>query len=226
LNDQSIWSTDQTKPEERCVSDQTKERIVDAAYQALVKHGYHATSMKDIAAEAGVAPGLAHYYFETKEDLLVAAIQHGCEPLMRAWEQAGISLDGPLPEDADPMAFARMAFELAKVELRTYRGLFLLTFDMFGVGLHNPRIASAVRAFIEERRAFVARITRGVIAGMAEPPDASAEAIAAAVWGSLHGIYLQAVMDPEFDAEAAIDALSEMTMAFATRPRMTSRVGR
>jgi AcrR family transcriptional regulator len=206
------------------VSDQTKERIVDAAYQALVKHGYHATSMKDIAAEAGVAPGLAHYYFETKEDLLVAAIEHGCEPLIRAWDQAGISLDGPLPEDADPMAFARMAFELAKVELRTYRGLFLLTFDMFGVGLHNPRIASAVRDFIEERRAFVARITRGVIAGMAEPPDASAEAIAAAVWGSLHGIYLQAVMDPEFDAEAAIDALSEMTMAFATRPRMTSGV--
>src|SRR5256885_709211 len=33
--------------------------------------------MKDIAAEAGVAPGLAHYYFETKEDLLVAAIERG-----------------------------------------------------------------------------------------------------------------------------------------------------
>jgi hypothetical protein len=26
-------------------------------------------------------------------------------------------------------------------------------------------------------------------------------------------------MNPEFDAEAAIDALSEMTIAFATRPR-------
>ena len=203
--------------------DQTKERIVDAAYRTLVKHGYHETSMKDIAAEAGVAPGLAHYYFETKEDLLVAAIEHGCEPVMRVWEQAGISLSGPLPEDADPMAFARLGFELAKAELKTYRGLFLLTFDMFGVGLHNPKIASAVRAFIDERRAFVARITQGVIAGMAEPPLASADAIAAAIWGSLHGIYLQKVTNPEFDAEAAIDALSEMTIAFATRPRMTSR---
>ncbi|TME48464.1 MAG: helix-turn-helix transcriptional regulator, partial [Chloroflexi bacterium] len=72
------------------VPDQTKERIVDAAYRTLVKHGYHETSMKDIAAEAGLAPGLAHYYFETKEDLLVAAIEHGCEPVLRAWEQAGI----------------------------------------------------------------------------------------------------------------------------------------
>jgi len=202
------------------VSDQTKERIVDAAYRTLVKRGYHETSMKDIAAEAGVAPGLAHYYFESKEDLLVAAIEHGCRPAMAAWEQAGVNLSGPLPEDADPMTFARMGFQLAKEEIKTYGGLFLLTFDMFGVGLHNPRIAAAVRAFIDERRAFIARITQGVIAGMADPPTASAEAIAAAIWGSLHGIYLQKVMHPEFDADAAIDALNEMAIAFATRPRM------
>jgi AcrR family transcriptional regulator len=203
--------------------DQTKERIVDAAYRTLVKRGYHETAMKDIAAEAGVAPGLAHYYFQTKEDLLVAAIEHACEPLIRAWESAGVSLTGPMPEDADPLLFARMGFELAKEELKTYGGLFLLTFDMFGVGLHNPKIAAAVRTFIEERRAFVARITQAVIAGMADPPLASADAIAAAIWGSLHGIYLQKVMNPQFDAEGAIDALSEMTMAFAQGPRNTSR---
>jgi AcrR family transcriptional regulator len=203
--------------------DRTKDRIVDAAYRTLVKRGYHETAMKDIAAEAGVAPGLAHYYFETKEDLLVAAIEHGCEPLIRAWEEAGVSLSGPMPEDADPMLLARMGFELAKEELKNYGGLFLLTFDMFGVGLHNPKIATAVRSFIEERRAFVARITRAVIAGMAEPPLASADAIAAAIWGSLHGIYLQKVMNPEFDAEAAIDALGEMTIALATGVRVTTR---
>ena len=204
--------------------DQTKERIVDAAYRALVKQGYHETSMKDIAAEAGVAPGLAHYYFETKEDLLVATIERACQPVMEAWRQAGMNLTGPLPEDADPMVVARMGFELAKEELRTYRGLFLLTFDMFGVGLHNPKIAAAVRAFIDERRAFIARITQGVIAGMNEAPMASADAIAAALWGSLHGIYLQKLMNPDFDAEAAIDALSEMAIAFATRPRVSLEV--
>ena len=205
--------------------DQTKERIVDAAYRTLVRRGYHETSMKDIAAEAGVAPGLAHYYFETKEDLLVAAIEHGCQPVIGAWQQAGVNLSGPLPEDADPMMVARMGFELAKAELRTYAGLFLLTFDMFGVGLHNPKIGAAVRSFIEERRAFIARIAQGVFAGMADPPVASADAIAAAIWGSLHGIYLQKVMNPEFDAEAAIDALSEITIAFATRPRVSLEVG-
>src|SRR5438874_4211305 len=204
--------------------DQTKERIVDAAYRALVKQGYHETSMKDIAAEAGVAPGLAHYYFETKEDLLVATIERACQPVMEAWQQAGMTLTGPLPEDADPMTVARMGFELAKEELRTYRGLFILTFDMFGVGLHNPKIAAAVRAFIDERRAFIARITKGVIAGLNAAPIASADAIAAALWGSLHGIYLQMVTNPDFDAESAIDALCEMAPAFATRPRVSLEV--
>src|SRR5256886_14552159 len=156
--------------------------------------------MKDIAAEAGVAPGLAHYYFETKEDLLVAAIEHGCEPVLHAWEEAGISLNRPLPEDADPMAFARLGFELAKAELKTYRGLFLLTFDMFGVGLHNPKIASAVRRLIDERRTFIAPLTPGVIASMAEPPPPAADAIAAAIWGSPHGIYLPQVTQPPLDA--------------------------
>lgn len=201
------------------MSDQTKEKIVDAAYRTLARRGYHETSMKDIAAEAGVAPGLAHYYFETKEDLLVAAIEHGCQPALQAWEAAGLSPTGELPEDADPMAMARLGFDLAKQELREYSDLFRLTFDMFGVGTHNPKIAAAVRQFIDERRAFVARISQGVIAGMRRKPDSSADAIAAAIWGSLHGIYLQKVIDPAFDAEGAIDALSEMVFAFATNDR-------
>lgn len=204
------------------MADETKERIVDAAYRTLVKQGYHGTSMKDIAAAAGVAPGLAHYYFETKEDLLVAAIEYGCRPLMTDWE-FGITKTGPLPEDADLLAIAGLEFERAKEQLKTYRDLFLLTFDMFGVGLHDPKIASAVKAFIDDRRAFIARITQGVIAGMAEPPMASADAIAAAVWASLHGIYLQQLMDPEFDGDAAIDALAEMALTFATRPRTATQ---
>ena len=201
------------------MSDQTKEKIVAAAYRALARRGYHETSMKDIAAEAGVAPGLAHYYFQTKEDLLVAAIQHGCQPALKSWEEAGLSPTGQLPEDADPLDLARLGFDMAKQELRQYQELFRLTFDMFGVGTHNPKIAAAVRDFIEERRGFIARISQGVIAGMRERPESSAETIAAAIWGSLHGIYLQKVIDPSFDAEAAIDALREMVFTFATGGR-------
>src|SRR3984893_18678355 len=99
---------------------QTKERIVDAAYRTLVRRGYHETAMKDIAVEDGVAPGLAHYYLETKQDLLVAAIEQACERLRAGWAAAGVSLSGSMPGDSHPMLFARLGFQLDKEELKTY----------------------------------------------------------------------------------------------------------
>ena len=197
--------------------DQTKERIIEAAYRALVKRGYHETSMKDIAAEAGLAPGLAHYYFETKEDLLVATIEHACAPAMRAWEEAGMSLSGPLPENVED----DLDRGDVRVPDRRYRLLDLLDADAVAADealVDEPLAVLEDGGLVVDRpgRAFIARITQGVIAGMPEPPTASADAIAAALWGSLHGIYLQKVMDPGFDADAAIDALSEMAIAFAT----------
>jgi len=197
------------------VADQTRDRIVDAAYRALVKRGYHETSMKDIAEEAGVALGLAHYYFETKEDLLVAAIERGCAPLLDELSRQGIPLDAGMSVGLDAFEAARRGFELTKEELRRYRELHILVNDMFGVGLHNPKIGAAVRQFITERRALVAVIALAVIARMPRKPAASADAIAAAIWGAFHGIAVQKLIDPAFDADGAVDALAEIVFTFA-----------
>jgi AcrR family transcriptional regulator len=191
--------------------DQTRDRIVDAAYRTLVKLGYHNTSMKEIAEEAGVAPGLAHYYFDSKEDLLVAAIRRACSPLIAEWEAAASTV----PADfASAVALGRQGLELQKEQLRQRLELFTLVFDMFGVGLHNPRIAEAVNEFVQEDRERIAAIANAVIAGMPAPPQTTADSIAAAVWASLNGITLQKLIDRNFDSDAAIDALWEMLVAF------------
>jgi hypothetical protein len=89
---------------------------------------------------------------------------------------------------------------------------------MFGVGLYNHRIGAVVGRFIAQRRERIAEIARRVIAAMARRPGSSPEAITAAVWGSLFGISLQKLIDPEFDSDAALDALAEMTFALAAAP--------
>ncbi len=43
-----------------------RSQIVLAAYQLLAEKGYDSATMKEIAGVAGVAPGLIHYYFESK----------------------------------------------------------------------------------------------------------------------------------------------------------------
>ncbi len=102
--------------------------------------------------------------------------------------------------------------------LKKRLGLNLLVFDMYGVGLHNPKIAAAVNQFMQERRSLVEAIVRGVIAGMPEPPQTTAEAIAGAIYGALLGITLEKLIDRKFDADKAIDALAEMVFTFARLP--------
>ncbi|MBI3142285.1 MAG: TetR/AcrR family transcriptional regulator [Bacteroidetes bacterium] len=51
-----------------------KGRIVTAALKLMANNGYHATSIAQIAREAGVSKGLMYNYFSTKEGLLVAIV--------------------------------------------------------------------------------------------------------------------------------------------------------
>lgn len=53
-------------------AEETRERIVDAALRLFREKGFDETTMRDIAAEAGVATGAAYYYFRSKEELVMA----------------------------------------------------------------------------------------------------------------------------------------------------------
>ncbi len=187
------------------MSEDTKEKIVAGAFRALVRDGYAHTTVKDIAAEAGVAPGLVHYYFATKEDLLVAAIDHGCEANAVA-TQALVALA--------PLDAALAAFENEKEQLRSAPETYLLVFDMFGLGLHNPAIAKAVRRFIDERRDLIITIGSALLEQAPSRPTVPIDAISSAVWGSVVGISLQKLVDPDFDSDAALDALADMVFTY------------
>ncbi|WP_255261141.1 TetR/AcrR family transcriptional regulator [Bacillus thuringiensis] len=47
-----------------------RQRIIDASYKVFASKGYTNASIKDIAKEADITPGLNHYYFKNKEELL------------------------------------------------------------------------------------------------------------------------------------------------------------
>lgn len=50
----------------------TRERILDAALELFRERGYDETTMREIAAHADVATGLAYYYFKSKADIVLA----------------------------------------------------------------------------------------------------------------------------------------------------------
>lgn len=51
-------------------SDVTKARIVDVSMKLFLSQGFEATTMREIARAAGLAPGAAYYYFESKEHMI------------------------------------------------------------------------------------------------------------------------------------------------------------
>ncbi len=55
-------------------SDEPRKRILDAAQTLFATHGFHATTTKAIAQQAGVPAGLTFYYFPTKKALLQSVI--------------------------------------------------------------------------------------------------------------------------------------------------------
>lgn len=56
------------------VMEEKKGRIEEAAKELFIHQGFHGTSMRDIAARAGVSLGNLYNYYRTKEDILESII--------------------------------------------------------------------------------------------------------------------------------------------------------
>ena len=52
----------------------TRNRIADAARRLFAERGFDRTSVRAVAAEAGVDPALVHHYFGTKQRLFIEAV--------------------------------------------------------------------------------------------------------------------------------------------------------
>jgi AcrR family transcriptional regulator len=56
-------------------AEDTRRRIYEAALELFREKGFEQTTMRDIAAKAGVALGAAYYYFSAKEAIVLAFYQ-------------------------------------------------------------------------------------------------------------------------------------------------------
>jgi len=173
-------------------------KILQAAFTVLSRQGYANTSIKNIAEEAGVAQGLVHYYFKSKQQLVLAVAAEVCQQ-MGTKELGG-------------EAGALAAFEEFKAMLRSARDTQKLYVELIGVGLHDPEIGAGIRDFVRDDRGHVEAIARQVLAEREADPT-PARGIAGAVWAAILGIMVQSLVDPEFDAEEAVDALAAMSLS-------------
>jgi AcrR family transcriptional regulator len=174
-----------------------RAKILEAAFAVLSRDGYENVSIKDIAEEAGVAQGLVHYYFKSKQQLVLAVLFEVCRK-MDVYTAEGT--EGALA-----------AFENFKVLLRN-RDAHTLYIQLIGVGLHDREIGAGIRDNIRTARDKVEELARQVLAERESDPT-PARSIAGAVQGGVIGIMVQKMVDPDFNADEAIDALAAMALS-------------
>ncbi|MBD0689737.1 TetR/AcrR family transcriptional regulator [Streptomyces sp. CBMA123] len=54
--------------------EERRAHIIDALLRSAANNGLHSVTMRSVAAEAGISVRLVQYYFDTKEQLLLAAM--------------------------------------------------------------------------------------------------------------------------------------------------------
>jgi len=69
-------------------SDETRARILEAAIGLFRRRGFAAATMREIAAEAGMATGAAYYYFDSKDAIVLAFYEHAAQEMEPLLEEA------------------------------------------------------------------------------------------------------------------------------------------
>lgn len=67
-------------------TEQRREQIVNALLEAIGEHGYDKATVQTIAQKAGLAPGLIHYHFRNKEEILLELVKSLAAVAQRRFE--------------------------------------------------------------------------------------------------------------------------------------------
>lgn len=59
----------------------TRQRLLETAFQLFHEQGYHATGVATILREAGVNPGSMYHFFSSKDDLLLKVLEFALDYL-------------------------------------------------------------------------------------------------------------------------------------------------
>lgn len=183
---------------QRRADSEKARRIVEAMRASVGLRGAAASTFDQVAQAAGVSRGLLHYYFGSKERLLVEVVRHDSEIRLGAL-RAGL-------------AEATTVDELVAVMLAGFRSFMeedeaaapALIFELFTASRHNPEIAGELAALYRSVRDTVAEALTEKQQESVVQLRADAGSVAAIIFAMADGTALQILSDPGWDPAPAL----------------------
>lgn len=191
-----------TKP----IEGEKAQRIVEAMRASVALRGVAGSTFDHVAREAGVSRGLLHYYFGTKERLLVEVARRDCDLRMALLEE---QLAGAATVD-DVLALLRVTLEGL---VRDEPDIMVLLFELFTLSRRNEDVAAAFAELTERTRDHVAAIIEAKAAEGVLTLAAPAHAIADLVFAIADGLTLRMIAEPDRDWSDAVEAAAAAVRA-------------
>jgi AcrR family transcriptional regulator len=157
------------------------EQILSAACRAIQQRGFANTRIADIAREADMSTGAIHYYFEVRDEVLIAALKWASTQLFDRLDELASTAQSEhqrlaqLLEHAIPLPGAR-------------RGEYVLWIELWVRALQEPDLLPECEALSKRWRGyFFDTVRRGTEAGEFAPV-ADREEVAERLIGQVDGL--------------------------------------
>ena len=178
--------------------DNRRVQLLDAAARLFSQHGFHATSMRDIAKAVDMLSGSIYYHFNSKQEILLAVYAEGARRI-------GDSVDAAIACASDPWK------RLEAASAAHLNALSIAHTDYAQVMIRTlPQEADGIGAQLRDiRRDYEARFRR-LIDDLSLPPDVDRHYLRLMLIGALnwsHVWYKAGGDRPEVVAHAFIQTL-------------------
>ena len=183
----------------RQLTGERAQRIVDAMRASVALRGAAGSTFDHVAREAGVSRGLLHYYFGTKERLLVEVVRRDTDIRLAR-------LDAALADAHTADDFIEALVRSLEDMVEHDPGFVTLVFELFTAAQRNDEIRAEVAELYRRTREHVAELLEakqreGVLKLHDEP-----EAVAVALFALGDGMSMRMLIEPERDFAATLRA--------------------
>jgi AcrR family transcriptional regulator len=181
-------------------------RIVSAMRHSVGERGAAGSTFDVVAREAGVSRGLLHYYFGSKERLMVEVVRRDCDHFVTELE-ANVARATSVDEIVASLVATLDAF------VRGEPGTQAVIYEMLSASRRSDEIRMEMAELYRRWRLHLADALRrkdeeGVVALQGDP-----ESVASLIFAIGDGMGLQLISDPEWARGASLD----VAMAVARR---------
>jgi AcrR family transcriptional regulator len=183
----------------RSLSGEKAQRIVEAMRRSVARRGTAGSTFDHVSREAGVSRGLLHYYFGTKEQLLVEAVRRDCELRLELLERQ-LSTAQTADDFIDLMA------QNLQETVREDPDFVTLVFELFTLSRRNEDIAVEYAELMRRTREQVAAMLadaqeQGILRLHAEP-----DAVAEVLFSLGDGLALRMLAEPDRNFARTVQA--------------------